>query len=107
MGPVWVGNATTADELAVTGRRIPGAQTDDQRTQQLSIAPDLADSVSSPDRHNSRPSEPAVDIWSTAVVGFCVRLTGPNWNTAKVSLFNAAADPACSPTCGDSRPLEG
>lgn len=24
----------------------------------------------------------------------CVCLTGPSWNTAKVSLFNAAADPA-------------
>lgn len=34
-----------------------------------------------------------VDIWSTAVVGFYVCLTGPSWNTAKVSLFNAAADP--------------
>jgi putative transposase len=35
-----------------------------------------------------------VDVWSTAVVGFYVCLTGPSWNTAKVSLFNAAADPA-------------
>lgn len=35
-----------------------------------------------------------VDIWSTAVVGFYVCLTGPSWDTAKVSLFNAAADPA-------------
>ena len=35
-----------------------------------------------------------VDIWSTAVVGFYVCLTGPSWNTAKVSLFNATADPA-------------
>jgi putative transposase len=34
-----------------------------------------------------------VDVWSTAVVGFYVCLTGPSWNTAKVSLFNAAADP--------------
>ena len=34
-----------------------------------------------------------VDIWSTAVVGFHVALTGPSWSTAKVSLFNAAADP--------------
>lgn len=34
-----------------------------------------------------------VDIWSTAVVGFYVCLTGPSWNTAKVSLFNATADP--------------
>jgi hypothetical protein len=35
-----------------------------------------------------------VDSWSTAVVGFYVCLTGPSWSTAKVSLFNAAADPA-------------
>lgn len=35
-----------------------------------------------------------VDIWSTAVVGFYVCLCGPSWNTAKVSLFNAASDPA-------------
>lgn len=34
-----------------------------------------------------------VDVWSTAVVGFYVCLTGPSWNTAKVSLFNAVADP--------------
>lgn len=34
-----------------------------------------------------------VDIWSTAVVGFYVCLCGPSWSTAKVSLFNAAADP--------------
>ena len=35
-----------------------------------------------------------VDVWSTAVVGFYVCLTGPSWNTAKVSLFNSCADPA-------------
>lgn len=34
-----------------------------------------------------------VDKWSTAVVGFYVCLTGPSWNTAKVSLFNSAIDP--------------
>lgn len=34
-----------------------------------------------------------VDVWSTAVVGFYVCLTGPSWNTAKVSLFNAAVSP--------------
>jgi hypothetical protein len=34
-----------------------------------------------------------VDIWSTAIVGFYVCLTGPSWKTAKISLFNAAADP--------------
>lgn len=35
-----------------------------------------------------------VDVWSTAVVGFHVCLTGPSWATAKLSLFNATADPA-------------
>ena len=35
-----------------------------------------------------------VDIWSTAIPGFYVCLTGPSWNTAKISLFNAASDPA-------------
>ncbi len=34
-----------------------------------------------------------VDVWSTAVVGFYVCLTGPSWATAKVSLFNAVAAP--------------
>ena len=33
-----------------------------------------------------------VDVWSTAVVGFYVCLTGPSWSTAKISLFNACAD---------------
>ena len=32
-----------------------------------------------------------VDVWSTAIVGFYVCLTGPSWDTAKVSLFSAAA----------------
>ena len=35
-----------------------------------------------------------VDVWSTAIVGFYVCLAGPSWDTAKVSLFSAAADPA-------------
>lgn len=35
-----------------------------------------------------------VDVWSTAIVGFYVCLTGPSWNTAKVSLFNSVVDPA-------------
>lgn len=35
-----------------------------------------------------------VDVWSTAIVGFHVCLTGPSWNTAKTSIFNAVADPA-------------
>jgi hypothetical protein len=34
-----------------------------------------------------------VDVWSTAVVGFYVCLSGPSWTTAKVSLFDACADP--------------
>lgn len=34
-----------------------------------------------------------VDVWSTAIVGFHVCLTGPSWNTAKTSIFNAVADP--------------
>ena len=29
-----------------------------------------------------------VDVWSTAIVGFYVCLTGPSWDTAKVSLFS-------------------
>lgn len=32
-----------------------------------------------------------VDVWSTAIVGFYVCLTGPSWSTAQVSLFNTAA----------------
>ena len=34
-----------------------------------------------------------VDVWSTAIVGFYVCLTGPSWDTTKVSLFSAAAPP--------------
>lgn len=34
-----------------------------------------------------------VDVWSTAVVGFYVCLTGPSWDMAKIALFNASADP--------------
>ncbi len=34
-----------------------------------------------------------VDIWSTAVVGFYVCITGPSWSTAKVAVFNSASDP--------------
>ena len=32
-----------------------------------------------------------VDVWSTAIVGFYVCLTGPSWDTAQVSLFNTVA----------------
>jgi transposase InsO family protein len=34
-----------------------------------------------------------VDVWSTAVVGFYVCLSGPRWADAKVALFNSAASP--------------
>jgi hypothetical protein len=34
-----------------------------------------------------------VDVWSTAIVGFYVCLSGPSWATAKISLFNAVTDP--------------
>lgn len=34
-----------------------------------------------------------VDVWSTAIVGFHVCLTGPSWNTAKISLFNSVCKP--------------
>lgn len=34
-----------------------------------------------------------VDVWSTAVVGFYICLTGPSWDTAKTAIFNAAAPP--------------
>lgn len=35
-----------------------------------------------------------VDVFSTAVVGFYVCLTGPSWDTAQVSLFNSVAPSA-------------
>lgn len=34
-----------------------------------------------------------VDVWSTAVVGFYVCLSGPSWDMAKIALFCAAARP--------------
>ena len=34
-----------------------------------------------------------VDVWSTAVVGFYVCLTGPSWAMAKQALFSAATPP--------------
>ena len=34
-----------------------------------------------------------VDVWSTAIVGFYVCLTGPSWDTAQISLFNTVATP--------------
>ena len=34
-----------------------------------------------------------VDVWSTAIVGFFVCLTGPSWAMAKIALFCAASDP--------------
>lgn len=35
-----------------------------------------------------------VDIWSTAIVGFYVCLSGPSWTTAKLALFSTMADPS-------------
>lgn len=34
-----------------------------------------------------------VDVWSTAIVGFYVCLTGPAWSTAKIALFSTFASP--------------
>ncbi|WP_168708565.1 DDE-type integrase/transposase/recombinase [Hydrogenophaga sp. PAMC20947] len=34
-----------------------------------------------------------VDIWSTAIVGFYVCLSGPSWNTAKLAVFSTCCDP--------------
>jgi hypothetical protein len=34
-----------------------------------------------------------VDIWSTAIVGFYVCLSGPSWAAAKVALFSTCCDP--------------
>lgn len=34
-----------------------------------------------------------VDIWSTAIVGFYVCLTGPSWEMAKLALFSVAGNP--------------
>jgi putative transposase len=34
-----------------------------------------------------------VDIWSTAIVGFYVCLSGPSWDTAKLALFSTCCDP--------------
>ncbi len=46
-----------------------------------------------------------VDVWSTAVVGFYVCLTGPSWNTAKVSLFNSVAAPELLGEMWEYQPL--
>lgn len=35
-----------------------------------------------------------VDVWSTAIVGFYVCLSGPSWASAKVALFSAVCQPA-------------
>ena len=37
-----------------------------------------------------------VDIWSTAVVGFHVCLSGPSWATAKVALFSTSSEQSSS-----------
>lgn len=34
-----------------------------------------------------------VDIWSTAIIGFYVCLSGPSWDTAKLALFSTCCDP--------------
>ena len=34
-----------------------------------------------------------IDVWSTAIVGFYVCLSGPSWQTAKLALFSAFCDP--------------
>jgi len=34
-----------------------------------------------------------IDVWSTAIVGFYVCLSGPSWETAKLALFSAFCDP--------------
>jgi putative transposase len=46
-----------------------------------------------------------VDVWSTAVVGFYVCLTGPSWHTAKVALFNASANPGLIQRIYDYSPI--
>lgn len=46
-----------------------------------------------------------VDVWSTAVVGFYVCLTGPSWNTAKISLFNSSVSPALLGEVWDYQPV--
>lgn len=35
-----------------------------------------------------------VDVWSTAIVGFHVCLSGPSWDMAKLAIFSAAAPPS-------------
>jgi putative transposase len=35
-----------------------------------------------------------VDVWSTAIVGFYVCLSGPSWNSAKVALFSTVCQPS-------------
>lgn len=35
-----------------------------------------------------------VDVWSTAIVGFHVCLSGPSWETARISMFSTAAPEA-------------
>lgn len=37
-----------------------------------------------------------VDVWSTAIVGFYVCLSGPSWDTAKLALFSTFSDPRLS-----------
>ncbi|UDF35520.1 UNVERIFIED_ORG: hypothetical protein LHJ69_00010 [Shinella sp. XGS7] len=46
-----------------------------------------------------------VDVWSTAVVGFYVCLSGPSWTSAKISLFNAITDPLTMGSLWGYQPL--
>ena len=48
-----------------------------------------------------------VDIWSTAIVGFHVCLTGPSWSTARIGLFNMASDPALVADLWGYQPMLG
>ncbi|SEB19865.1 DDE-type integrase/transposase/recombinase [Variovorax sp. YR216] len=41
-----------------------------------------------------------VDVWSTAIVGFHVCLSGPRWEEARAALFNAVAGPLFATTWG-------
>jgi len=47
-----------------------------------------------------------VDLWSTAVMGFYVCLTGPSWNTAKVSLFCSSLEAGFVGSMLGYQPLE-
>lgn len=48
-----------------------------------------------------------VDVWSSAITGFYVCLTGPSWSTATISLFNAASDPTLVADLWGYQPILG